>query len=104
MLKKFSRLLRNLRSMCNTLIIPREFYTQRGQGIVEYGLIIGFVAVIAIFILNGSGLKENVDKNITNANTVASTMDSEYKKAAGIATTGPIGGGEVVIDEGDENE
>lgn len=64
----------------------KELLEEKGQGIVEYALILGFVAIIAIFILNGSHLKENVDKNITNASSVASEMDSLYKSAGGTTT------------------
>ena len=49
--------------------------TEKGQGMVEYALIIAFVAAIAIFALNG-GLGNAVRDAFTNAsNMVASATD-----------------------------
>ena len=51
--------------------------SEKGQGMVEYALIIAFVAAIAIFALNG-GLKSAVSSAFTNA---ASQINSAIEKA-----------------------
>ena len=48
----------------------REFIKEKGQGTVEYALIIGFVAIIAVYMLTGSGLQTSTKKNITNISDV----------------------------------
>ena len=54
-------------------LIKKLKASEKGQGMVEYALIIAFVAAIAIFALNGK-LKESVsnafdkaNENVTNA-------------------------------------
>lgn len=61
----------------------REFLSQKGQGTVEYALILGFVAIIAVYILTGSGLTKDVQKNIKNADTASALINVEYGLAAG---------------------
>ena len=70
----------------------KKFLEEKGQGIVEYALILGFVAIIAIFVLNNSGLKEDVKDNIRNADSVAKAMQSEFSSAAADANSGSSGG------------
>ena len=65
-----------------------KFVKEKGQGTVEYALILGFVAVIAVFIFGSSGLKDSIQKNIQNINSVATLMDAEYSKAASDITIG----------------
>ena len=36
----------------------REFFAQKGQGIVEYALILGFVAIVTTALISDGGLKE----------------------------------------------
>ena len=60
----------------------REFLKEKGQGTVEYGLIIGFVAIIAVWMLTGSGLKDDVKTNVTNADTVSKNLQSEFNAAS----------------------
>ena len=67
----------------------RKTLTQKGQGVVEYALILGFVAIIAVYLLTGSGLKDSLKTNINNANAVAEEMDLQYRVANG--TTQIIG-------------
>ena len=49
-------------------LINKLKVSEKGQGMVEYALIIAFVAAIAIFALNG-GLKSAVNSAFTNAVT-----------------------------------
>lgn len=56
--------------------------SEKGQGMVEYALIIAFVAAIAIYVLN-TGLRGGVEKAFENAsNAVTSASD-----VAGKSTT-----------------
>lgn len=48
----------------------RELLIEKGQGIVEYALILGFVAIIAVGLLGGSGLADTVKQNIDNMKEV----------------------------------
>ena len=53
--------------------------SEKGQGMVEYALIIAFVAAIAIFALNG-GLKSAVSSAFDNAaSQVSSAIDKANK-------------------------
>lgn len=46
-------------------------YKKRGQGLVEYGLILGLIAVVAIAALNATGRNVN-----TMLRRVANTLDT----------------------------
>ena len=50
-------------------LIQKIKSSEKGQGMVEYALIIAFVAAIAIFALNG-GLKDAVSSAFENASTM----------------------------------
>ena len=43
--------------------------SEKGQGMVEYALIIAFVAAIAIFVLSGDGLGGAISSAFDNAGT-----------------------------------
>jgi Flp pilus assembly pilin Flp len=51
----------------------RELLSQKGQGVVEYALLLGLVAVVAAYLIGGSGLIDAVKVNI---NDVKSTLES----------------------------
>lgn len=67
----------------------KEFFGEKGQGVVEYALVLGFVAVLAIYLLTGSNVTKDVEANIANVDSAASDISAEYAKAkAGTANTG----------------
>lgn len=56
--------------------------SEKGQGMVEYALIIAFVAAIAIFVLNGA-LKDSVESAFSQASaTITSATDVATKLGA----------------------
>lgn len=61
-------------------LIAKLKKSEKGQGMVEYALIIAFVAAIAIFVLNGrlgSAINESFDKaasGVTSATDKANTQ------------------------------
>lgn len=61
----------------------QEFLKEKGQGVVEYALILGFVAVIAVYLVSQSGMKDAVKNNVDDAKAVLTNMHSEYSSAAG---------------------
>ena len=63
----------------------REFFqkkdSEKGQGAVEYALVLGFVAIIAVYLLTGSGLQTSTQKNINNTKEVAEQISTDYNNA-----------------------
>ena len=63
----------------------QKFLSQKGQGIVEYAMVLGFVAVLAIGLWQ-SGLFESTQNtfgNVTkNVNTVSNTVEKADMTAA----------------------
>ena len=69
-------------------LIAKLKKSEKGQGMVEYALIIAFVAAIAIFVLNGrlgTAIGDAFDKASTNVN--AATEASDQIKSTGKAGT-----------------
>ena len=64
--------------------------SEKGQGMVEYALIIAFVAAIAIFALNG-GLKDAVTSALTQAADEVKAATSQATSMNG--SGGNTGGG-----------
>lgn len=56
----------------------RELLKEKGQGIVEYAMILGFVAVVAIGLLGSDGLKKQVSTALTNITGQFTTLNKEY--------------------------
>ena len=42
------------------LLRQSAFYREKGQGIVEYAVLLAFVVAIAAFLFNNSGIKDEV--------------------------------------------
>ena len=55
--------------------------SEKGQGMVEYALIIAFVAAIAIFALN-NGLREAVSNAFENASTMVEEANNSANELA----------------------
>lgn len=62
-------------------LIAKLKKSEKGQGMVEYALIIAFVAAIAIFALN-NGLKESVKNAFSNASSMIDSATAKSKEAA----------------------
>ncbi|MGN8837288.1 Flp family type IVb pilin [Mitsuokella jalaludinii] len=45
--------------------IKCRYFSEKGQGIVEYALILAFVTIIAAALINKGGLQENIQAVIT---------------------------------------
>ncbi len=73
-------------------LIAKLKKSEKGQGMVEYALIIAFVAAIAIFALN-NGLKDAVSNAFQNASNM---VDSATEKSKDVAKDGETtsGGGD----------
>ena len=63
----------------NKLVKKLQKKSEKGQGMVEYALIIAFVAAIAIFVLN-NGMRDAVSKAFDQASNAVTS-------AAGVAST-----------------
>ncbi|MBE8953771.1 MAG: Flp family type IVb pilin [Quinella sp. 1Q7] len=59
-------------------LIDKLKKSEKGQGMVEYALIIAFVAAIAIYVLN-NGLKAAVKDSFDNASAMISSANAETK-------------------------
>lgn len=66
----------------------KKYKEEKGQGVVEYALVLGFVAVIAVYLIGSSDLKgQVVDKGVANAKDAASVMDAAYSSAKSASTS-----------------
>ena len=63
-------------------LIDKLKVSEKGQGMVEYALIIAFVAAIAIFALNG-GLKQAVSSAFDGAKQAVTAATESAKAASG---------------------
>ena len=56
----------------------RKFFTEKGQGIVEYALLLAFVVAIAVYALQSSGLggaiKTNFSKTASQVKTFSTSI------------------------------
>ena len=61
----------------------RKFFTEKGQGIVEYALLLAFVVAIAVWALSDGSLGNAIK---TNFDTTASKVTDFSVKGVGTAT------------------
>ena len=54
----------------------KEFFDEKGQGIVEYALILGFVAIIALFMFSNGGLKTAVSNGFSGVSSELNQMNA----------------------------
>ena len=54
----------------------KKFFDEKGQGIVEYALILAFVVAIAVALTNSGGLKEKVEGAFTATGNQIDTINS----------------------------
>ena len=63
----------------------KEFFEEKGQGVVEYALVLGFVAVLAVYLIQSSSLDSKVNSNVDNAGKTLDAMNSAFSSAGGSA-------------------
>ncbi len=70
----------------------RKFFTEKGQGIVEYALLLAFVVAIAIFALQNGELGQALSKNFSATGSAVTTFSVNVGGNAG-GNTGTGGQG-----------
>lgn len=58
------------------LVSLRKFFTEKGQGIVEYAVLLAFVVAIAAYLFSESGVKTEVSKTFSKTVSVLSSGNS----------------------------
>lgn len=48
----------------------RKFFTEKGQGIVEYAVLLAFVVAIAAWLFNNSGIKNEITDTFNSTQSV----------------------------------
>ena len=56
----------------------REFFSQKGQGVVEYAILLGLAAAIAAALVGGAGLQKHADDAVSHASAVGEAANSYY--------------------------
>ncbi len=59
----------------------KEFIEEKGQGTVEYALLLGFVAVIAVLIFKENGLQKETKQAIANVTAQGTAVTALYESA-----------------------
>ena len=59
------------------LVSLRKFFTEKGQGIVEYAVLLAFVVAIAAYLFSESGVKSEVSKTFSKTVSVLSSGNSQ---------------------------
>ena len=57
-------------------------FTEKGQGLVEYALILGFAAVIGALLFKSTGLQSQTSTAISNVTAQGTAVNSLYTTAA----------------------
>jgi pilus assembly protein Flp/PilA len=52
------------------LVSLRKFFTEKGQGIVEYAVLLAFVVALAAYLFGQSGVKSEVSKTFSKTVSV----------------------------------
>lgn len=52
------------------LISMRKFFKEKGQGIVEYAVLLAFVVAIAAYLFTSSGIKDEVTATFASTESV----------------------------------
>ncbi len=63
------------------LVSMKKFFTEKGQGIVEYAVLLAFVVAIAAYILADGGFKSEVQKPFSNAKSVLTDANAATSTA-----------------------
>ena len=59
------------------LVSLRKLFTEKGQGIVEYAVIIAFVIAVAAYIFNDGTLKNEVTKTFSKTTSVMQNANNQ---------------------------
>ena len=59
------------------LVSLRKFFTEKGQGIVEYAVLLAFVVAIAAYLFSETGVKSEVSKTFSKTVSVLSSGNSQ---------------------------
>ena len=60
----------------------KEFIEEKGQGVVEYAMVLGFVAIIAIWLLKTSNLNTTIEDNVKDVTAAGNAIHTAYTEAA----------------------
>ncbi|MBQ3726172.1 MAG: pilin protein [Selenomonadaceae bacterium] len=65
----------------------KKYKEEKGQGVVEYALVLGFVAVIAVYLIGRGDLQNTVvKKGVDNATAAADVLTAAYASASHTGT------------------
>ena len=56
----------------------REFFAQKGQGVVEYALLLGVVAIITLALFNEGGFVEALSKAFSNVTKQVTKFNAAF--------------------------
>ena len=63
------------------LVSMKKFFTEKGQGIVEYAVLLAFVVAFAAYILADGCFKSEVQKPFSNAKSVLTDANAATSTA-----------------------